>query len=86
MKLPNEKEIAGLGSAPEGRGLSFEQIAELAKDHDEHIRYATPEGEASICVYCGSTTLMRAYTNLRDGHSYPVCCSKPDCLDKWEPL
>jgi hypothetical protein len=74
--------VTVLPPRPPGEFLTAEEIATFAPP----IRVDSPEGEQPICFYCGVPTRMYAYTNLRDGSSWPACCSKDECLDRWGPL
>lgn len=88
MTKPSDELLSTIGEmkqAEPGRCLSFEQLAELAKEYAPNTRRDTPEGETPICAYCGVETSMAAYTDLDSGKSYPACCVKSECLDKFEP-
>ena len=71
-------------TAPKETFLSREDLAAFATTG--RYRIDTPAGETPICKYCGAETKMPAYTSLQTGSSWPACCGKSECLDKWEPL
>lgn len=45
---------------------------------------STTSGFSSLCAYCGQPTSQSAYSF--EGKSWPSCCSKDECIEKWRPL
>lgn len=69
---------------PSGDFLTAEQILAFSKQRSEEIRYDS-EG-VNPCAYCRNLTAMRAYTDLKARRSWPVCCLRDECMEKWEPV
>lgn len=77
--------FATIPSIPSGSYLTREQIAAFANLHRDQFRRDTPPGETAMCSYCGTPTSMCAYTDLESNESWPACCARPECLDRWSP-
>jgi len=67
---------------PPNTFLTAEQLDELAVAAAGRVNHVPPDG-VSHCTYCGAATQGHAYTY--DGTTWPACCFKVECLDKWEP-
>ncbi len=44
---------------------------------------ANPEAFKYQCAYCQRPTKQRPHTDPTTGVSFPSCCVRKDCVDKW---